>query len=316
MPKPEKKTAFSFNHSDQVDNFGVATGNAATVKAMFDSRAQEVLDYVNAWFTLLQQTTDSDSGADAIGATAIADLDGQTVQVLLESLRNKLKATIDSASGADFIGATEINDIQGVTVQAILEGLKAFVDAYNAAHKHADSTDHDNRYYTEAELQQGALDDRYYTETELNSGALDMRYPTRSEVVPDGGVAVIVEVYTIVSADNGDGTFTYQDKDANEFIGLLGENGEQIFALQDGDYTPGMNRMEAFINDTLHRSASSGGLIEVSMSAVALSPPESSGAEITFKYYTMLTMAGSGIAVGPQPPKTKYIGKIWIDTSE
>lgn len=316
MPKPEKKTAFSFNHSDQVDNFGVATGNAATVKAMFDSRAQEVLDYVNAWFTLLQQVVSGDSGADAIGATSIADLDGQTVQALLASIRNKLKATDAGVSGADFVGATGISGVTGNTVQGLLVGLKAFIDAYNAAHKDAASSDHDNRYYTEQELLQGALDDRYYTETELNSGVLDMRYPTRAEVVPDGGVAVIVEVYTIVSADNGDGTFTYQDKDANEFVGLLGENGEQIFTLQYGDYTPGMNRMEAFINDTLYRSASSGGLIEVSMSAVALSPPESSGAEITFKYYTMLTMAGSGIAVGPQPPKTKYIGKIWIDTSE
>lgn len=316
MPKPVNKTGFTFNHSDQVDNYGVVTGNSAVVKAAFDSRAQEVLDYLNAWLLLLQQIDVGDSGADALGATPIQDLDGQTVQSLLESIRNKLKSTELGASGADFVGATEIAGLDGTTVQALLNSLKSFIDAYNAAHKDAASADHDNRYFTEVELAQGVLDGRYYTHTALQTGALDGRYPTRSEVVPDGGVGVVMEVYTVVSADNGDGTFTYQDKDANEFIGLLGENGEQVFGLQHGDYTPGMNRMEAFINDTLHRSASSGGLIEVSMQEVALAPPEAAGAEITFKYYTMLTLSGSGIAVGPQPPKSVYIGKLWVDTSE
>lgn len=316
MPKPVKKTTFSFNHKDQVDNLGVATGDSSLVKAWFDSRAEEVLAYVNAWFTLLQQTTDGDSGADAIGATLIPDLDGATVQSMLESLRNKLKDVEPGTSGADFVRATTIDGVSGDTVQGLLVGLKSFIDNYNAAHKDYGSTDHDNRYYTQQELlDQGVLDSRYYTEWELEGGALDSRYPTRSEIAPDGGVGIVIEVFTIVSADNNDGTFTYQDDQANEIISELGENGEQVFHLQKGDYAVHANRIEAFINDTLHRSESSGGLMEKSNTSVAIFPAEASGAEITFKYYTTLAAAGSGFAIGPIEPPTLYVGKVWIDTS-
>lgn len=38
------------------------------------------------------------------------------------------------------------------------------------------SHDHDDRYYTETELNEGQLDSRYYTETELNEGQLDNIY--------------------------------------------------------------------------------------------------------------------------------------------
>jgi hypothetical protein len=58
----------------------------------------------------------------------------------------------------------------------------------NVGHTHvkADITDfahtHDDRYYTETELDSGQLDNRYYTETELNNGQLDNRYYTESEL--------------------------------------------------------------------------------------------------------------------------------------
>ncbi|ALA68954.1 hypothetical protein GT50_01275 [Geobacillus stearothermophilus 10] len=47
---------------------------------------------------------------------------------------------------------------------------------------HKSSGDHDGRYYTKTQLDNGQLDNRYYTETELNNGALDGRYYTESEV--------------------------------------------------------------------------------------------------------------------------------------
>ena len=45
----------------------------------------------------------------------------------------------------------------------------------------ATSTDLDGRYYTETELNNGALDGRYYTESELDAGQLDSRYYTETE---------------------------------------------------------------------------------------------------------------------------------------
>jgi hypothetical protein len=102
---------------------------AAQVKAKFDEAAGIIKTYLNDVLTAeLQATTDSSSGADNIGATAITNLTGTTVQALLESIRNNLKATTDSASGADFVAATAISGLTGGTVQALLEALKDYTD--------------------------------------------------------------------------------------------------------------------------------------------------------------------------------------------
>ena len=126
---------------------------AAALKAAFDANATgEIKTAINGIIDALLSVADSNSGADNIGATAITNLDGTTVQALLESLRNKLKSLVDGSSGADFVGATAIAELTGTTVQALLESLKSFVDTYNTNHKKETSTDHDNRYYTETEI--------------------------------------------------------------------------------------------------------------------------------------------------------------------
>ena len=173
---------------------------------------------------------------------------------------------------------------------------------------HKTSSDHDSRYYTETELNAGQLDSRYYTETELNAGQLDTRYYTETELNANqlgtlyytkdellpylrGGDTIVREdVFTIVSADNLDGTFTYS-YDGNNIIGTLGGSGEQIFTLQTGMYNVGSNAIEAIINDTLRRSVASGGLQEIDGQQIALTSPEGIGAEITFKYYERLGIA-------------------------
>lgn len=126
------------------------TNNGLTytqLQAKFDEAAGLIKTYLNS--TLLSElasTTDSSAGADNIGATAIPDLTGTTVQALLESLRNNLKATTDGASGADFVNATAIAGLSGTTVQALLEAIDA------ALTTHKSSADHDGRYFTETEL--------------------------------------------------------------------------------------------------------------------------------------------------------------------
>jgi hypothetical protein len=75
-------------------------------------------------------TTDGASGADYIGATAIAGVTGATVQAIMEWVAARLQATTNGASGADFVGATAITGWTGATVQAILESAKAYVDAH------------------------------------------------------------------------------------------------------------------------------------------------------------------------------------------
>lgn len=86
MALPSKKTTFTFNHADQVDNYAETVGNSAIVKSNFDSRAAELLTYINQIYDALQATTDGASGADQIKATAISGLTGDTVQELLEAI--------------------------------------------------------------------------------------------------------------------------------------------------------------------------------------------------------------------------------------
>ena len=70
---------------------------------------------------------------------------------------------------------TTINNSNGNVIQDISISAQGHVTA-------AGSTDLDNRYYTETELDAGQLDNRYYTETELDAGQLDNRYYTETEL--------------------------------------------------------------------------------------------------------------------------------------
>ena len=98
---------------------------AERLKAAFDAIAnEEVKHAINGIIDDLISKIDGASGADQVGSTGITDLDGTTVQAILESLRNKLKSVTDGTSGADFIGATGISNLDGTTVQAILESLR------------------------------------------------------------------------------------------------------------------------------------------------------------------------------------------------
>lgn len=103
--------------------------------------------------TELQSIVDANSGADKVGATAITDLTGTTVQAILESLRNTLKSIVDGFSGADFVNSTAITGVTGTTVQSQLESIKSLIDLI----------------YTKAQLDAGQLDNRYFTETELQA---------------------------------------------------------------------------------------------------------------------------------------------------
>lgn len=123
----QKQGDFTFNHSDQQDDlYEIMT--SLQVKQAFDSRAKELQATLNTLIDSLQSIVDGDSGADNIGATAIADLNGTNVQTLLENLRNILKSTVDGASGADFVNSTSINGVTGTTVQSQLKSLKTLID--------------------------------------------------------------------------------------------------------------------------------------------------------------------------------------------
>jgi hypothetical protein len=212
-----------------------------------------------------------------------------------EELQNKLNATVDEVNRladekADIevaigelqdekLNKTEVTaqptankvlrlDADGKLPTSVTGDADATVDKLNA---HKISGDHDNRYYKKNEV---------YSRQEL------MPY------LEGGNTEIVYEVFTIVSSNNGDGTFTYKNKDGEEIIGDLGENGEQIFELQEKEYLLGQNMISAIVNDTLHRSVASGGLAEIDETHVALTDPEGAGAEVTFQYFFRIGVAG------------------------
>lgn len=133
------RTDFIFNHADQFDQYGASVGDYTIVQQNFDSRAEENLTDINNIKDTLKSTNDGDSGADNVYATSITNLDGNTVQAILESLRNQLKSVADGASGADFIAATSISGITGNTVQSILENISTLVNQAVATSGSAES---------------------------------------------------------------------------------------------------------------------------------------------------------------------------------
>ena len=180
---------------------------------------------------------------------------------------------------------------------------------------HKSSSDHDGRYYTETELNNGVLDTRYYTETELNNNQLGNLYYTKSELIPwlRGGDTIIrEEVFTIVNPNIGDGTFSYLVGET-EVIGSLLGNGEQVFTLNQGFYEVENNRLEVIVNDTLRRSVASGGIIEIDDVTFALTSPEGAGAEITAKYYERLgVVAEYNIKLSANKPPANNGKTMWF----
>jgi len=163
------------------------------------------------------------------------------------------------------------------------EAVKTLIDKMVS---HRDSDDHDTRYYTKDEL---------------------------AQYLQGGDTSISIEVFTIVSSDNGDGTFTYNNGTA-DIVGQLTAEGHQVFTLANGTYDLGQNRVEAYVNDTLHRSAASGGLAEISPNKVALTQPEDAGAEITIKYYERISLGGeqSIILSSIQPQRTANRSILWF----
>lgn len=172
-----------------------------------------------------------------------------------------------------------LNDVMSVEIDTL------FTQKTSDLNTHKTSNDHDSRYYTETELDNGSLDGRYYIKSELDP------------YLRGGDTIIKEEVFTITNSNNGAGGFLYTDKNNIEITGSLDGSGNQIFTLQDGNYELNENRIEATINDTLRRSVASGGLFEIDTTHIKLTDPQGDGAEITFRYFEKIGVIGSGLII-------------------
>lgn len=231
------------------------------------------------------------------------DQNNLDIQDKLNEFITSINTIIDNTIDLQTI-VVEANDKADATVIA-LEDEALRLDASDALlsnridesntflNVHKNSSDHDSRYYTKE--------------------SANFTFVSKSEVDTTVGVKVNSEVFRIVNADIGDGTFSYLDSNNNIIVGNRDVN-YQYFTLQTSDYTVGENRISAIVNDTLHRTSISGGLVEVNSTIVGVSA-EASGAEITINYFSINGSLGSSIIVGSITPIVTYYGKIWIDTN-
>jgi len=107
-----------------------------------------------------------------------------------------------------------------------------------------------------------------------------------------GNTVIKNELYTIVNANLGDGTFSYKDVDETVIIGDLGSNNEQIFTLVDGTYPLGENRIEIIKNSDALLTSIGGGITEIDETHVQLNTPAIANDVINIKYFERLGLGG------------------------
>ena len=274
----------------------------------FDANNGYLVDKLNVIVSLLNQITDSSesgSGASLIDVSAIAPFASSKLQTFLQGVVARLQSIESTKSGSDFIGSSVITGVQGNTVQSQLQSLQANInklksDVQLVLNEKADKGNTYTVSQIDTLLMQKANRSEVYTKTELDP------------YLRGGDTTVRYDVFTIVSGNNGDGTFTYQAKGGKEVLGQLTEEGYQIFTLQNGTYAPGTNQIKMIVGDTLHRSVASGGLLEIDDVNVALTIPESAGREITIEYFERVGVSGEASVVISKTVPTRLSATIWF----
>lgn len=276
-----------------------------------EGKINELIDLINK---ITQSVEDGDSGANQIAISPISSYNSSNVQDILEELINRLTTIINGIGGSDYISSVAITGVNGNTVKTQLISLKNLIDAEKTRITNLTTTVNNqttaiNTLSTNTTNSINALSNR------LTTHRHDDLYMTRAELAPylQGGDTIVhVDVFTIVSSNNGDGTFTYSDRYNNIHTGTIGSSGEQIFTLS-AEYSRNLNHIKAIINDTLQRSFASGGLIEIDSNRIGLTYPEGNGSEITIEYYQRLGVAGEhSISYGSNVPPPSSGSIMWF----
>lgn len=161
------------------------------------------------------------------------------------------------------------------------------------------------------------------------TGALQVKIFGESTWVPvglgNGGALEIAkdailkyEIFTITSANNQDGTFSYTNTKGEDRSGYIDPaDGWMVFDLDEGSYVLNRNKLEIIVDDVMHRSVVSGGVREIDEERFAMIPVKA-GSEITVKYIQNFD-AGSlypRLFISATEPIAKEYGDMWMDLSE
>lgn len=181
-------------------------------------------------------------------------------------------------------------------------------------------TEKDKNKYKWSEIPDGSL----FVDTV--TGITQVKIQGESDWVPfgiknDGTLCIakdtklVTEVYTIKDPDEGDGHFSCVNKNGDIRHFHLTDEGYFIFELEEGSYQMNRNQVSVVIDDCLHRSAASGGVIEKSETKVIVTDGLIAGQEITISYSNVLRIGNPypRVFINDNEPDISEVGDLWID---
>lgn len=124
----------------------------------------------------------------------------------------------------------------------------------------------------------------------------------------------IEEAFTILTTDNGDGTFTYVNDQGQQRKKPLTQVGF-VFELDKGSYLMGRGYLEVYIDNILYRSVLNGGLTEISERKFRVNEKLTEGQVVNVKYIEWLRIGNPypRFFLNDEEPEGAEIGDIWID---
>lgn len=159
-----------------------------------------------------------------------------------------------------------------------------------------------------------------------NTGMIYVKVKDQSDWIPagiknDGTISiakdtfVIEETFTVKTLDDGNGEFSYYNTEGEVRHGQKLENGSFVFELEKGSYPMLRNHLEIIIDDALRRTASSGGVTEISNTKFAITEKLVEEQEITARYLSSNRIGNPypRIFLTSDEPEYAETGDFWLD---
>lgn len=126
---------------------------------------------------------------------------------------------------------------------------------------------------------------------------------------------IMEEIFTIKTLSDGNGEFSYYNSEGEVRHGELLEDGSFVFTLEKGSYPMLRNHLEVIIDDALRRTASSGGIKEISNTKFAITEELTVDQEITVKYLSSNRIGNPypRIFLTSDEPEQAENGDFWLD---
>lgn len=166
------------------------------------------------------------------------------------------------------------------------------------------------------------------------TGIMSVKVEGESDWIPagiknDGTICIakdtkiVYEIFLITKVDLNNKTFEYVNEDGHYRNSIIIEDEKTkeigyLFEVEKADYMPKRNMLEVAINDTLIRTATSGGLIEITNKRFSLGSELRVGDKINVRYGARITIGNPypRIYMATTPPQGAQEGDLWLDEND